>query len=306
MSFRQHRHQTGKLPFPLIRASPFLDRADTVSFTIFRDADNHPTDKTKHYMPIFETGSSEDWLEFRAAFVDLSRKKGFTNEPDQLFWHLGQVLKNDAERKFDTARTQTVDTARSVFIEGGGDIGDFDDATINIFNTTVDKMTRGFMVEHIARDLRKAMFNVRKPYSMTVDDFMSRMYQFNTYLPVMPVYRGFNAPLSDEELLTVLESAMPHYWYQVYIQSGMAAQYQLHDAVDYFKRLEAQEPKESSKDKPNNNNNKKKKKYEGRKIKSSSGGPGGDTGGGNTSSAGNAHDTMLVKNRLPSDGTGMA
>ena len=118
---------------PWFEATSYRDDAESVTFTVFRDEENAPQDKTKHSVPIFEAGTPEDWLEFRTYFAELAKNKGFTNDGAQLFWHMGQLLRGDAEEQFNTLHTAVVDeleqptgsktfdrTSRNVFNQGLG------------------------------------------------------------------------------------------------------------------------------------------------------------------------------------------
>ena len=271
-----------QLPFPLIRATSYRDDAESITFTVFRDEANAPQDKTKHSVPIFDAGTPEDWLEFRTYFAELAKNKGFTDDGTQLFWHMGQLLRGDAEEQFNTLHTSVVDELNNPPEQ------DFDQRSRNVFNRVLEEVTKTFMSTDIAQSLRKGLFHVKKPYSMTVAAFMIRLRQLSAYLPVMPNWRGFNRALTTDELQTILETAVPVKWQEAYVLSGQSHTMTLVQTVDYFRRLEAKEgshsgsgqrtPKGTRTPRSNNNNNRRGSRR-GKNPGSSGGGSGGGGGG---------------------------
>jgi hypothetical protein len=74
---------------------------------------------------------------------------------------------------------------------------------------------------------------------MDVVTFKERIEQLSSYLAVMPDFRGFNTPLTNAKIQTIVENAVPQDWRISQIKTGRGAEMELNESVEYFRSLES-------------------------------------------------------------------
>jgi hypothetical protein len=81
---------------------------------------------------------------------------------------------------------------------------------------------------------------LKKPYKMSIQDYVARIVEMNEYLPLMPEIGG-NPPdkLPEDELLELLEFSLPEKWQvAMLLQDFDPADHSLDKFVAFCTRLE--------------------------------------------------------------------
>ena len=200
------------------------DKKTKVSFSVSIDAKNKE-DTSKLYLFKFSTGSAEDWLKFRQESKRvIELKKWTTDEGAQLnFYHL--MFEGEALSKFDT--------------EMGSKPAD-----MTAINEAIDAMTLAYLPRDSARSTISYLNNVTKPRSLTVEAFVTRIKKINGYLSLMP--SPSNVPLSDDQLIRIIERSVPSAWMRQYelnqaLATGSSVAPTLSTLIQYFKVCELNE-----------------------------------------------------------------
>ena len=195
-------------------------KADKVAFTVRLDPDNDD-DKFKFYVRSFETGDSEDWLEFRKDFARLVSLKDIGDNGPSLFRHIRAVLIGDAVAQFELLAD------------------DQEEETPEAFAEVLATLTTEYVPTRTAQRLKRYLRDVRKPSNLTVAQFVARLKLLNSYLPFMPTLNaGDNDTLNEAELQIILEHAVPGSWRHQLVVSGRYKDMDFNDVVAYFKTLE--------------------------------------------------------------------
>jgi hypothetical protein len=91
--------------------------------------------------------------------------------------------------------------------------------------------------ELTGRMLKKSLTSekLNKPYELTVSEFVKRLKKINKYITYCP---GATAALTNEDLITVLEQAVPQAWRVDLMKRSDYATMTLAQVESYFKLLE--------------------------------------------------------------------
>ena len=221
-----------KTLFPLERKSTLAERGDLVTFTVYLD-DENKEDKMKITCPKFDTGSVEDWLEFRKAMDLVICQKNLNRDATKKFKLLRMLLSGTALEEFD-----------SLYENLEPEVSGPDDDPTRTYDTeeNYQKIMEDLTVSHIpvkfAHSTRKFLRTVRKPRNLSVEEFKKRITTVNGYLNFMPNYKGLNVPLSNEELQLCFEQGMPRNWQTALTKTGRHEEMELAEAVQYMKIME--------------------------------------------------------------------
>ena len=120
------------------------------------------------------------------------------------------------------------------------------------------------------RYMRRQM---RKPRDMRVRDFVARVQEINNYLNQFPPFAAAQT-LPEDEILDILESAVPNSWQKEFVRSGFdPIEHDIREFIERSERVELTESLETkkleSKNHINSSNNNKKHKGNGNGTRSS-------------------------------------
>jgi hypothetical protein len=217
-----------KTLFPLVREKTLVDRADTVTFTVFLDPKSKE-DKMKTTAPKFETGSVEDWLEWRKHVEGVIRDKGFSQEPKKKMQVVRLLLKGSALEDFDLIF--------EALKPDSNDVKETEDNYLELMKL----LTLKYVPVKCAHRTRTFLREVKKPRNMSVEAFKTRIIKINGYLAYMPDYKGLNQPLTDDEIQLLFEGAMPRSWRSAIAKTGHHEDMDLLDSFQYMKMMEDEE-----------------------------------------------------------------
>ena len=155
-------------------------------------------------IPRFDSGTPEEWI----IFVDLVQKalvgQNVTTGPP-MYKCMERVLKGDAKAKF----TQQANLVES--------------HTVGNFTRVMTTMTVHIFPVLVYQDQKQYMYRyLRKPKTMKVRTFTTRLIQLNNYLPYFsPDCIGqMVTALSDDEVKEILYHAMPNSWRKKMTEQG--------------------------------------------------------------------------------------
>lgn len=218
---------------PLIPSKRAGDSSDAIGFYVLTDPDDADSDKIKKYVQPFENGGPEELLEFVNDFNDLCKMKRQQENGPAMFTTIRLLLKGDALEGFRDAHNEVTED-----LEDGDE-----DETAEIFDETLTKWIDSEIQEgdRAAKDLKKDLMysNIKKPTTLTVTQFVKRLKKINRFIGYLP---GDAEPLTNDELLTVLEKAMPNSWINDLKRRADYNEMTLLKATKYFKLLEEMDP----------------------------------------------------------------
>jgi transposase InsO family protein len=204
------------IPFTLLRKTEdsWRNKADKHVFKLpYLDGDDDST--FKHSVPIFEAGTMEEFFEWVQDLQEL-REMWQLNTADhapKLYRVIPLTLRGAAKENWLTAVTTLEQTLLLEAME------EDDDATTGRAKTAADvddillpQMTLHYTVTKAAFHTREWLQRLKKPREITCLAFKQRLDKINSYLTLMPAYRGLNTPLTSDELQTIFERAMPRSW----------------------------------------------------------------------------------------------
>jgi hypothetical protein len=263
MSAKNHQKKA-KTPFLLVRSERLVDVTDTIQFTVYLDEER--TDKMKMYIPVFEGGSIEDWLEWRKSFGRLILQKEITEAP-KLFCLLRILLTGNALNELDTMTRELAVAA------------DEENAAI-AEEVEEEAEAPALMAVEISDNFAQVIC------WMLVEDFKTRIKEINEYLDVMPEYRGENKSLTKDELQIIFENAMPKSWKDSMSKTGRSEEMEFNDVVTYMKMMEdlESETEDPSRKPLSYNNDSRSNRSSNRSSRGN--GRGGGSGGGGSSGGG--------------------
>jgi hypothetical protein len=177
-------------------------RKDGIGFYVRTEPEDAESDKIKIYVSPYESGNLEEVLEFVDNFRNLTRLKGLEENGPALFQHARLLLREDALANFVTCHNEAMEPI---------DEGD-ETETQEIFTAVFEAwMAKEVPDELTGRMLKKSLTSekLNKPYELKVSEFVKRLKKINKYIMYCP---GATAALTNEDLITVLEQAVPQAW----------------------------------------------------------------------------------------------
>jgi len=201
-------------------------------------------------VPYFRTGTCEEWLIFRKNLEKVILGQNVTNGPGR-FIVARRLLEGDALTVFNNeAQTHTTNNGNA-------------SETAATFALCLDAVTKSVFPKRAVLLQKRYMRRfVRKPVGMTTRDYVARISEMNSYLPLFPsVTANGEVPtkLPDDEILDLLEFGVPNSWQRTMIlQDFDPLQKSIAEFVQFCERLE--EVEETPTSTKNNNHNKKSNK----------------------------------------------
>ena len=171
-------------------------------------------------IPFFRHGTPEEWLLIKKTLMKILVGQNITAGPPK-YAMARRVLEGDALARFDAKASELASETNANF-----------DLCINavtsyVFPTKALQYQRRFMRRHL-----------RKNRDSTIREFNSRLLELNAYLSEFPPY-GTNQTLVDDDLMEVLEFAIPNTWQSTMVVQGFTpSEHSTSELVDFCERLE--------------------------------------------------------------------
>ena len=217
-----------KIVAPIVRPIITLERPEPKekippSEYIEHKCHNDPGDvKSGQYVvkiPRYGSGTPEDWL----IFIDLCKKaiigQNVTAGPP-MYAFMERVLKGDAKAEFD-AKANAAGTR-----------------TVEHFEQVMNQMTAHVFPTYAYRDQKRYLARyIRKPPSMKVKTFTTRLVQLNEYLPYFPPDSDNQevVKLQLDDLKEILYHAMPNSWKKKMTEQGFNyIAHHIYEISDFF------------------------------------------------------------------------
>ena len=200
-----------------------LAKNEYLSLTLRTEPENADSQTYELSIRYFCEGSPEEWLVFQKDLRRILQGQNVTTGPPS-YAMARRVLEGDALAAFETAATQ----------HGNETVANFNlclkDLTSHIFPRRALQMQKRYM--------RRFM---RKPKSMTIRAYVSRVNELNLYLPLFPPFANGQG-MANDELLELLEFAVPNKWQKQFTLQGFNPSEQTPQAfVEFCERLETTE-----------------------------------------------------------------
>eukprot|EP00978_Attheya_sp_CCMP212_P037100 scaffold172822_cov60-Attheya_sp.AAC.3 len=171
---------------------------DSTSEDESRDG-RHSTKKKKE-VPLFYGGDAEAMIRTVREFDEVTDDLEFT-EAHEKFTNFRKRLRDVARDDWDTAK-----------------VGQ--DMTIAGFKATMYAWKLMILPEDICEAQKNYIETVKKPYTMTVRDFVKRLRQMAFYLPEFPRPMAATA-LSETDLKNIIFHGMPTAWQENFVHANM-------------------------------------------------------------------------------------
>jgi hypothetical protein len=183
--------------------------------------ENSPTYSLK--MPIFKSGSAEQWFHWRTQFKVVLRGQNLIAASDQ-FAMARRLLTGEALTRFNhEAQTQRVETL--VHLE-------------RCLQTVTDYVLPKFALAHQKRYLRRLC---RKPQDMPIKQYYARYKEINDYLALFNE-QGVANKLDDDEIKEHLNFSIPNRWQKEMIMHGFEPiEGSIDEFLEFCERLEVTE-----------------------------------------------------------------
>ena len=196
--------------------------------------------------PVFEDGSTEDWLTWCIEFQDLVRELNISTEGTKLTATALTLLKGAARAKFQSILHEK--QAKNLVRDEEAKFSNMviftqvvNDLAKHYFPTTGDVWRR--QINYLRFDVKMSDFK-----EMTLRQFASRLLRINEYLAFFPARpRGIPAKsLNEDELVSILNHSKPDTWNIMILGTGMDPDVMEWDAaVQYFQQLELRQALEN-------------------------------------------------------------
>ncbi len=162
-------------------------------------------DSTTYEVPLeyFSTGTPEEWLLWKAKMMRCLAGQNATNGPAR-FIFARRLLKGQALTVFENEIGTGAETVAS-------------------FKESLKAVTTDiFPKKALVTQLRHMRRFLRKPYAMSVRDYVARVVEINSYLTEFPPVNATtpSAVLGEAELLDILEFGIPLTWQKTMVLHG--------------------------------------------------------------------------------------
>eukprot|EP00978_Attheya_sp_CCMP212_P002118 scaffold4359_cov53-Attheya_sp.AAC.1 len=195
-------HVMGDIPIKLQKSSTATkdEDDDKVLTQCQRLEQLYDDGKRKNEVPLFYGGDAEAMIRTVREFDEVADDLEFT-EAHEKFTNFRKCLRNVAHDDWDTAK-----------------VGQ--DMTIAGFKATVYAWKLMILSEDIYEAQNNYIETVKKPYTMTVRDFVKRLCQMASYLPEFPRPMAATA-LSETDLKNIIFRGMPTAWQENFVHANM-------------------------------------------------------------------------------------
>ena len=181
-----------------------IEPSKYVEYTCYNTLGDSTSGKYVIKMPRFDSGTLEEWI----IFMDLVQKalvgQNVTNDPP-MYKYMEWVLKGDAKAEF----TQQANLERSL--------------TVGNYSTVMATMTVHIFPVLAYQDQKRYIYRyLRKPKTVKIHTFTTKLIQYNNYLPYFPPDRvgQMVTALPDDEVREILYHAMPYSWRKKMTEKG--------------------------------------------------------------------------------------
>eukprot|EP00978_Attheya_sp_CCMP212_P002317 scaffold4796_cov57-Attheya_sp.AAC.5 len=181
-------HVMGDIPIKLQKSSAATKDEDNDKVLTQRLEQLYDDGKRKNEVPLFYNGDAEAMICTVREFDEVADDLEFT-EVHEKFTNFRKCLRDVARDDWDTAK-----------------VGQ--DMTIAGFKATMYAWKLMILPEDIYEAQKNYIETVKKPYTMTVQDFVKRLRQMASYLPEFPKPMAATA-LSETDLKNIIFRGMP-------------------------------------------------------------------------------------------------
>ena len=174
----------------------FVSKEDRLSFKLLSNPGKKDSSTYKVKTYAFDEGPPEEWLEHIKTFKKIIKGQHIQTAESQ-FDMLKRLLKGKALSDFDRFFRELSETAKK--------------AVENV-EKVLRQMTTEIFPERALQKQRRAMRRyVRKPKDMRTLAFYARLVELNEFLVDFPTGSD-KSRLSEEEMIEILEFALPNTW----------------------------------------------------------------------------------------------
>lgn len=230
-------------PIPLMRCKRSEDAEANHQLQIELKSNPSQTSsqKYKQSVSIFRIGTIEEFLEWKKDLESVFEGQAIKTAPAK-FAMTKRLLGGDPLINFENAIALHGEETDDHFVAC------LNDLVLYIFPRRALRIQKRYM--------RRQM---RKPRDMRVRDFVARVQELNNYLTQFPPF-ATNQSLPEDEILDILESAVPNAWQREFVRSGFdPIEHDIREFVERCERVELTETLEiKNKETKSSNNNKNK------------------------------------------------
>ena len=180
-----------------LRPPPVDDSVKGIGFYVPPNLDNPDDNLIKKYVTPFSSGDDETLLRFLKDFEALLRMKGAGDDTQQRLQLLRILLQDQALTTFEAAHEAALNPD-----DDEEEDEDEDEVALRAYNAGLDAVKEEFLSVECGKRIKDAVREFKKPSSMKVMEFVNRLLELNSYIPLTP---GDVPPLTDEDLLEILE-----------------------------------------------------------------------------------------------------
>lgn len=210
-------------------------KGDYITLKCRSNAEADDSDQYELAIPYFRSGKPEEFLLFRKNFQKVVVGQGLTTGPAK-YTMMRRLLDGDALAAFNQAAERHGNQTNDNFAHC------MEDLTTHVFPNRALAIQRRYMRRYM-----------RKPREMTIREYLARVNEINSYLPMFP---GGNegSKLPDDELCDILEFGIPSTWQkQMTLQAFDPLEHSPLETVEFCERLETtEEIEKSTNDTPKN------------------------------------------------------
>ena len=216
--------------FPKKEDTDSIRRKDRyITIDIPLDPSNPNSQKITHEYLKLNSTEIEEVLEFFSTFDDIVKTLALPSGP-QRFRLIPAMMGHDAQKKWFDIVTNYASNQSQEELEN-----------------CIERFLLLFMEEDVSLDIKEWMSEVKKPRSMTVQDFVQRLSHLNDLIEYTPVPDPTNNPgiqtpkFTDAELSRIVRNACPTGWKKAQIQANLR-HLSLAAQTRYYTGLKSVEP----------------------------------------------------------------
>jgi hypothetical protein len=156
--------------------------------------------KKKAEVPIFYEGDAESMIRTVREFKEIASDLDFT-EAQEKFTNFRKCLRNVARDDWDTAKAGFPNTKAG-------------------FNGTLKAWKQMILPEDVYENEKNYIETVKKPFTMSVRDFVKRIRQLASYLPEFPK-PPTSTVISDNDMKNIIFRGIPSAWQENFAHANM-------------------------------------------------------------------------------------
>ena len=187
--------ETMVIPFEKMKPR-WVSKEDRLAFKLLSNPGKKDSSTYEVKTYAFDEGPPEEWLEHTKTFKKIIK---------------GQHILN-AESQFDMLKRLLKGKALADFDRFFGELSETEKKAVDNVERVLRSMTEELFPERSLQKQRRAMRRyVKKPREMRTSAFYARLLELNEYLPLFPSGDD-DSKMSDDELIEILEFALPNTW----------------------------------------------------------------------------------------------